>query len=137
MNKTLSLALAATAIAATSTSFISTAEAGGRGGLRFHFHSVPTVYSAPSESYAPRRRTRVIVKQVTKYVEKPAAAAKNADGQGRQFDPTSKTWFDGKGYALHGPKGMFAFDMAGNAAGAVITLLIYLLVFRKKRASDI
>ncbi len=112
MNKTLSLALAATAIAATSTSFISTAEAGGRGGLRFHFHSVPTVYSAPSESYAPRRRTRVIVKQVTKYVEKPAAAAKNADGQGRQFDPTSKTWFDGKGQCWSGDKS-FAFKSGG------------------------
>jgi hypothetical protein len=108
MNKSLSLALAATAVAATSSAFVSTAEAGGRGGFRFHFHSVPTVYSAPSESYTPRRKTRVIVKQVTKYVEKPAPAAKTADAQGRQFDPVSKTWFDGKGQCWSGDK-PFAF----------------------------
>jgi hypothetical protein len=111
MNKTLSLALAATAVAATSSAFVSTAEAGGRGGLRFHFHSVPTVYSSSSEDYAPRRK-RVIVKQVVKYVEKPGAAAKNADGQGRQFDPVSKTWFDGKGQCWSGDKS-FAFKSGG------------------------
>jgi MFS transporter, PAT family, beta-lactamase induction signal transducer AmpG len=44
------------------------------------------------------------------------------------------TWFDGKGYALHGIKGMFSFDLAGNAVGGMITLLIYFLVFRKKPA---
>jgi hypothetical protein len=110
MNKKLTLALAGTAIAAASSTFItSTAEAGGRGGHRFHFRSVPTiVYSAPSESYTPRRRTRVIVKQVTKYVEKPAPAAKNSDAQGRQFDPTSKVWFDGKTQCWSGDK-PFAF----------------------------
>jgi hypothetical protein len=76
--------------------------------LRFHFHSVPTVYSAPSESTPRRRKTRVIVKQVTKYVEKPAPGRQDCGRQGRQFDPVSKTWFDGKGQCWSGDK-PFAF----------------------------
>ena len=43
------------------------------------------------------------------------------------------TWFDGKGYALHGPKGMFAFDIWGNAVGGLVTLFIYFVAFRKRR----
>ena len=89
--------------AATSSTFASTAEAGGR--FRFHFRSVPTVYSAPSsDEYVRRRKTRVIVKQVAK----PAAVAKYIDGQGRQFDLKSKTWFDGKSQCWSGDK-PFAF----------------------------
>jgi hypothetical protein len=107
MNKTLSFALAATAVAATSSAFISTAEAGGRGGFRFHFHSVPTVYSAPSETYVRRRK---IVKQVSKPAEKPVA--KYEDGKGRQFDLVSKTWFDGKGQCWSGDKA-FTFKSGG------------------------
>jgi hypothetical protein len=115
MNKKLTLALAATAIAATSSTFITTsAEAGGRGGHRFHFrlhqfHQQQHAYRS-EESYVVRRKRKVIVKQVVKYVEKPAPAAtvKYSDAQGRQFDSTSKVWFDGKGQCWSGDKA-FAF----------------------------
>ena len=98
MNKKLTLALAATAIAATSSTFITTAEAGGRGGHRFHFrlhqfHQQQHAYRS-EESYVVRRKRKVVVKQVVKYVEKPAPArrlvAKYSDGQGRQFDPPAR-----------------------------------------------
>jgi len=114
MNKTLSLALAATTIAAASSTFIpTTAEAGGRGGHGFHFrlHQFQLQQNAyrSEESYVVRRRKpKVVVKQVVKYVEKPAPAAKYSDAQGRQFDPTSKVWFDGKSQCWSGDK-PFAF----------------------------
>ena len=115
MNKKLTLALAATAIAATSSTFITTtAEAGGRGGHRFHFrlhqfHQQQHAYRS-EESYVVRRKRKVVVKQVVKYVEKPAPAptVKYSDAQGRQFDSTSKVWFDGKGQCWSGDKA-FAF----------------------------
>ena len=107
MNKKLTLALAATAIAATSSTFVSTAEAGG--GHRFHFrlHQFALQQRAyrSEEDYVVRRKKRkVIVKQVVKYVEKPAPAAKYSDALGRQFDPASKVWFDGKGQCWSGDK---------------------------------
>ena len=110
MNKQLTLALAATAIAAASSTFITTtAEAGGRGGHRFHFrlHQFAQQQHAyrSEQSYVVRRKKpKVIVKQVVKYVEKPAPAAKYSDAQGRQFDPTSKVWFDGKSQCWSGDK---------------------------------
>lgn len=108
MNKTLTLALAATAIAtASSTFFISTAEAGGR--HRFHFrlhqfHMQQHSYRNEHSYVVRRAKPRVIVKKVVKYVEKPAPAAKYSDAQGRQFDPTSKVWFDGKSQCWSGDK---------------------------------
>lgn len=116
MNKQLTLALAATAIAAASSTFIATtAEAGGRGGHRFHFrlhqfHMQQHAYRS-EQSYVVRRKKvkqRVIVKKVVKYVEKPAPAAKYSDAEGRQFDPKSKVWFDGKTQCWSGDKA-FAF----------------------------
>jgi hypothetical protein len=110
MNKQLTLALAATAIAAASSTFISTtAEAGGRGGHRFHFrlhqfHMQQHAYRSEESYVVRRKKPKVVVKQVVKYVEKPAAAAKLSDAQGRQFDPTSKVWFDGKGQCWSGDK---------------------------------
>jgi hypothetical protein len=62
MNKKLTLALAATAIAATSSTFITTtAEAGGRGGHRFHFrlhqfHQQQHAYRSEESSAARSRR---------------------------------------------------------------------------------
>jgi len=112
MNKKLTLALAATAIAATSSTFITTtAEAGGRHRFHFRLHQFAQQQHAyrSEESYVVRRRKpKVIVKRVVKYVEKPAPAAKYSDAQGRQFDPTSKVWFDGKGQCWSGDKA-FAF----------------------------
>jgi hypothetical protein len=115
MNKKLTLALAATAIAATSGIFITTAaEAGGRGGHRFHFrlhqfHQQQHAYRS-EESYVVRRKRKVVVKQVVKYVEKPTPAptVKYSDAQGRQFDSASKVWFDGKSQCWSGDKA-FAF----------------------------
>ena len=115
MNKKLTLALAATAIAATSSTFITTtAEAGGRGGHRFHFrlhqfHQQQHAYRSEESYVVRRKKPKVIVKQVVKYVEKPAPARpKYSDAQGRQFDSTSKVWFDGKGQCWSGDKA-FAF----------------------------
>jgi hypothetical protein len=110
MNKKLTLALAATAIAATSSTFITTtAEAGGRGGHRFHFrlhqfHQQQHAYRSEESYVVRRKKPKVIVKQVVKYVEKPAPAAKYSDAQGRQFDPSSKVWFDGKNQCWSGDK---------------------------------
>jgi hypothetical protein len=126
MNK-IALALASTAIAAAASStFITSAEAGGRGG-RFHFgfrhfghHHHFRHFHAPSPSYEDfyerRRKPKVVVKYITKSVPKAtvakatpakattAAAAKTEDSQGRMFDPVSKTWFDGKGQCWKGDK---------------------------------
>jgi hypothetical protein len=109
----LTLALATTAIAAAASStLVSTAEAGGRGG-HFHFrlHQFANQQSAyrDEDDYYIRRRKKVVVKQVVKYVEKPApkpaaVVAKYVDGQGRQFDLTSKVWFDGKSQCWQGDK---------------------------------
>jgi hypothetical protein len=110
MNKHFTLALAATAIVAASSTFITTtAEAGGRGGHRFHFrlhqfHMQQRAYRSEEDYVVRRRKPKVIVKQVVKYVEKPAPAAKYSDAQGRQFDPTSKVWFDGKSQCWSGDK---------------------------------
>jgi len=110
MNKHFTLALAATAIAAASSTLITTtAEAGGRGGHRMHFRLhhfalQQRAYRSEEQYVVRRRKPKVIVKQVVKYVEKPAPAAKYSDAQGRQFDPTSKVWFDGKSQCWSGDK---------------------------------
>jgi hypothetical protein len=111
--KKLTLALATTAIAAAASStLVTTAEAGGRGGHGFHFrlHQFANQSAYRDEDdYYIRRRKKVVVKQVVKYVEKPApkpaaVVARYVDGQGRQFDLTSKVWFDGKSQCWQGDK---------------------------------
>ena len=119
MNK-IALALASTAIAAAASStFITSAEAGGRGG-RFHFrfhnfshfnHHHASRPSYDDDYYARRRKPKVVVKYITKSVPRATAAkattvaaAKTADSQGRMFDPVSKVWFDGKGQCWKGDK---------------------------------
>ena len=113
MNKKLTLALAATAIAATSSTFITTTP---KRAVAAATGSTSGCISSTSSSMPTAARSRmsfaasakVIVKQVVKYVEKPAPAAKYSDAQGRQFDPTSKVWFDGKSQCWSGDK-PFAF----------------------------
>src|SRR5262245_27166283 len=99
--KKLTLALATTAIAAAASSaLVSTAEAGARGHhMHFRLHQFALQQRAylDEDDYYIRRKKKVVVKQVVKYVEKPApkpvaAVAKYVDGQGRQFDLTSKVW---------------------------------------------
>lgn len=120
MNK-IALMLASTAIAAAASStLITSAEAGGRGGFRghgghrfhFRFHNF-SHYHAPAPTYddfyARRRKPKTVVKYVTKTVPVPAkaaspAAVKTEDRQGRMFDPVTKTWFDGKGQCWKGDK---------------------------------
>jgi hypothetical protein len=97
MKKLLIASAAVTALCATATSFASPAEAGFRGGFRFnpffrpHFHVAPPIYSAPVEERTYRRHKSVRSKPQPK-----APLVKFADGTGRQFDPSSKVWFDGK-----------------------------------------
>ncbi len=111
MNK-LILAAAATALCATSTSFAAPAEAGmrmggGFGFRQFHFRpyfsSPPTTYSAPDEDEI-RARRRSVHKSEKSAPKKEAKVplVKFADGTGRQYDPASKVWFDGKGQCFSG-----------------------------------
>ena len=97
----LPLALAAVAVAAASTVALSTsADAGGRRHFRFHhFHFSPPV-PVPEPTYV-HRRVRVVkpVQAAT-----PAPVVKYADGEGRQFDRASKTWFDGVDSCWKGAK---------------------------------
>jgi hypothetical protein len=90
------LALATLAIATASTIALTTAADAGRGHrghFRFHhhFHAPIFRHHEPAPVYVYRKPK----------VVKPAAAAsssvpvKYADGEGRQFDRASKTWFDG------------------------------------------
>lgn len=103
----LPLTLTALAVAAASTIALSTsADAGGRGHFRFHhFHFSPPVHVPPPEPTYVHRKPRVV---------KPAQAAttapvvKYADGEGRQYDRASKTWFDGADSCWKGSKG-FAY----------------------------
>jgi hypothetical protein len=115
MNK-LSLALATTAIAATSSAFISTAQAGGRG-VHFHLFQMQLqrqAYQAQEEeAYIRHRRALQAHRQIKQYkqvkqVEKPAekapVIARYIDGKGRQFDLVSKVWFDGSNRCWMGDK---------------------------------
>jgi hypothetical protein len=103
MNKQM-IVLASLAVGAASTAFVSAAEArgGGRGG-HFHFHAsrvwTPTFEKPREEPYVVRRK--VIEKT---YVEKKTvtASVKTVDAKGRQYDPASKVWFDGKGQCWSG-----------------------------------
>lgn len=124
MNK-LALALTTAAIAAAASStFVTTAEAGRGHGHRFHFrfhhfqHHHHHAYRQEEDYYYARRRRPKIVTQVTKPVAKPVAksarpaVAKYVDGQGRQFDLTSKVWFDGKNQCWRGDQ---SFVLRGDS----------------------
>jgi len=101
----LPLALAALAVVVASPVALSTsADAGGRGHFRFHhFHFSPPL-PVPEPTYV-RRRPRV-VKPVAASTRAPVV--KYADGEGRQYDRISKTWFDGTDSCWKGSKG-FAY----------------------------
>jgi hypothetical protein len=116
MNK-LTLALATAAIAAGSSTFVTTvAEAGGRGFRmhhflrQHHFNQQRHVYRHhdDDEGYVRRKKkVTIYAKPVAKPVEKPVAkvaVAKFADGEGRQFDLVSKVWFDGGNQCWMGDK---------------------------------
>jgi hypothetical protein len=100
----LPIALATLAIATVSTIVLtSTADAGRRGHFRFHhFHAAPIFLpQEPTHVYRKRR------------VAKPAApVVKYVDGEGRQFDRASKTWFDGANECWKGDK---SFAYRGGA----------------------
>ena len=118
MNK-LTLALATAAIAAGSSTFVTTAaEAGGRG---FHMHQFLRQHYLNQQRHSYRshdddddhyvrrkKKVTVYAKPVAKPVEKPVAkavaVAKFADGEGRQFDLVSKVWFDGSNQCWMGDK---------------------------------
>jgi hypothetical protein len=118
--KTLTLALAATALAATSGTFVTGAQAGGGGrgghsGLHFHLYQLQ-LRQQQQESYEQveyvRRKRAAASAAAAERAAARAAAAKEAskqvavvsysDGQGRQFDTASKVWFDGKGQCFKG-----------------------------------
>jgi hypothetical protein len=91
------LALAALAIATASTiALTTTADAGRRGHFRFHhIHIGPPIYK-PAEPVYIYRQPKVV---------KPAATpVRYVDGEGRQFDRASKTWFDGVSGCWKGDK---------------------------------
>jgi hypothetical protein len=121
MNKLiLTLATAATVLGAGSTVFAPAAEAGMRIGFGFrhhsplfrpHFYTPPTYYRDTDEDklYIRRRKALRSKPQPEKYVEKKAVPlVKFADGIGRQFDPASKVWFDGRSQCFSG-KQQFTF----------------------------
>jgi hypothetical protein len=114
MNR-LMLAAAATALCAAATTFTAPAEAGmrfGGGGFRFHHFAFRRHhYTPPAYRYSAEEDDEVRVRR--KSVRKPAQAAKPepekkvplvkfADGTGRQYDPASKVWFDGKSQCYSG-----------------------------------
>ena len=92
----LPLALATLAIATVSTiALTSTADAGRRGHFRFHHFHVAPAFHHQEPAYVYRKKS----------VAKPAApVVKYVDGEGRQFDRASKTWFDGANGCWKGDK---------------------------------
>ena len=92
----LPLALATLAIATVSTiALTSAADAGRRGHFRFHHFHVSPVFQHQQPAYVYRKQS----------VAKPAApVVKYVDGEGRQFDRASKTWFDGANGCWKGDK---------------------------------
>jgi hypothetical protein len=105
MNKQM-IVLASLAVGAASTAFVSAAEArggGGRGGgHHVHFYRpvwTPTFQKTYEQPVVVRRK--VIEKT---YVEKKpvTVTVKYVDAKGRQYDPASKVWFDGKGQCWSG-----------------------------------
>ena len=120
MNK-LALAALATAICAAVPGFVPDAEAGMRIGFGFghrhvfrpHFHTPPPMYRRRDDDEDERRirRYRAARQSKPEKSEKAAKAVplvKFADGEGRQFDPASKVWFDGKSQCWSG-KEQFTF----------------------------
>lgn len=118
MNKLILAATTAAVLGAGSTAFIPQAEAGMRIGFGFrhhmfrpHFYSPPS-YRVPDEDEVRIKRRRITRSkpQVEKHAEKKKVVplVKFADGTGRQFDPASKVWFDGKGQCFSG-KQQFTF----------------------------
>ena len=110
----LPLALATLAIAAVSTVALTTgadAGRGHRGHFRFHhIHMHSPVFRHHEPEYV-HRRPRVAPK-IAKPAAAPAPVVKYADGEGRQFDRASKTWFDGAGECWKGDR---AFVYRGDA----------------------
>jgi hypothetical protein len=95
--------------------FIPEAEAGMRLGFGFghrhifrpHFHTPPRqIYRSHDEDERRIRRYRAArpskPEKTEKVVKKVVPLVKFADGQGRQFDPWSKVWFDGKSQCWSG-----------------------------------
>ncbi|MFM9846969.1 MAG: hypothetical protein ACKVP3_07395 [Hyphomicrobiaceae bacterium] len=118
MNK-LALAALATAICAVTPGFVPEAEAGMRVGFGFghrhlmfrpHFHTPPPMAYRRSDDEDERRirRYRAARQSKPEVVKKVAPLVKFADGEGRQFDPASKVWFDGKSQCWSG-KEQFTF----------------------------
>jgi hypothetical protein len=117
MNK-LALAALATAICAAAPGFVPEAEAGMRIGFGFggghrhlmfrpHFHTPPPTYRRDDDEDERRirryRAARISKPEKTeKVVKKVMPLVKFADGEGRQFDPSSKVWFDGKSQCWSG-----------------------------------
>lgn len=110
--------LVAAAVAATAVSslaFVPDAEArGGRGGHRghfgfHHFHAHNPIFRHEEPIYLYRKprvivAPRVITVAPRKALPRAVAVVKYADDEGRQFDRTSKTWFDGAGECWKGDK---------------------------------
>ena len=122
MNKlTLAALTAATAICVATPGFAPQAEAGMRIGFGFghrhifrpHFHAPPPrIYRSDDEDERRIRRYRAArpskPEKTEKVVKKVVPLVKFADGEGRQFDPASKIWFDGKSQCWSG-KEQFTF----------------------------
>ncbi len=113
MNK-LALAALATALCAVAPGFVPEAEAGMRIGfgfghrhLMFRPHFPPPVYRRDDDEDERRIRRYRAARQAKpekseKVAKKVVPLVKFADGEGRQFDPASKVWFDGKGQCWSG-----------------------------------
>lgn len=118
MNKlTLAALTAATAICVATPGFVPQAEAGMRIGFGFghrhvfrpHFYTPPPrVYRSDDEDERRIRRYRAARQSKPEVVKKVVPLVKFADGEGRQFDPASKVWFDGKSQCWSG-KEQFTF----------------------------
>lgn len=120
MNK-LALAALATAICAVAPGFVPEAEAGMRIGFGFghrhlmfrpHFHTPPPSYRSYDDEderrFRRHRAARSKPEKSEKVAKKVVPLVKFADGEGRQFDPTSQVWFDGKSQCWSG-KEQFTF----------------------------
>jgi hypothetical protein len=113
MNR-LALAALATAICAVAPGFVPEAEAGMRIGfgfghrhLMFRPHFPPPAYRRDDDEDERRIRRYRAARQSKpekseKVVKKAVPLVKFADGEGRQFDPASKVWFDGKSQCWSG-----------------------------------
>jgi hypothetical protein len=116
MNKLiLAAATAATVFGGGSTVFAPEAEAGMRIGFGFrhhvfrpHFHTPPTYYRAQDEEKLYIQRRKALRSKAQPEKKAVPALVKFADGTGRQFDPASNVWFDGKSQCFSG-KQQFTF----------------------------